>query len=107
MSDLEDTLAFFLRAAKIPAPEREFQFHPERKWRFDFAWPDLWLAVEVEGGTRNPKFKSRHLTPNGFAEDCIKYAEAAILGWTVLRFDSDQTTNGYALSAIERAMQCD
>lgn len=46
MSELEETLAFHLKAAKLPAPEREYRFDPERRWRFDFAWPDQMLAVE-------------------------------------------------------------
>ena len=34
----------------LPAPVPEFRFHPERKWRFDFAWPEHKIAVEQEGG---------------------------------------------------------
>ena len=33
--------------------EREFKFHPDRRWRFDFANTDLMLAIEVEGGIWN------------------------------------------------------
>jgi hypothetical protein len=29
---------------------REHRFHPVRKWRFDLAWPELLLAIEVDGG---------------------------------------------------------
>ena len=28
-------------------PESELRFHPERKWRFDFAFPDHMVAVEL------------------------------------------------------------
>ena len=56
--------AAFLQLIRIhgfPMPVREHEFHPERKWRFDFCWPDSdlgngWrLAVEVEGLFRKPK----------------------------------------------------
>jgi hypothetical protein len=29
---------------------KEYQFHPDRKWRIDYFIPDLKLAIEVEGG---------------------------------------------------------
>ncbi|HAT10302.1 MAG TPA: hypothetical protein DCS97_06855, partial [Planctomycetes bacterium] len=28
----------------------EHRFHPTRKWRFDFARPDIHLAIEIDGG---------------------------------------------------------
>ena len=66
----------------LPPPWTESLFHPKRKWRFDFCWPEIKLAVEVEGGTWSG---GRHNTGKGFEDDCEKYAEAALLGWTVLR----------------------
>jgi len=51
-SELEATLAMHIRVNGLPEPEREYRFHPRRKWRFDAAWPDAKLAVEVEGGAR-------------------------------------------------------
>ena len=104
MSDLERTLAFHLRAAKIPDPEREYRFHPTRRWRFDFCWPDHMLAVECEGGTWGKKKKSRHTTSSGFEKDCEKYNAAAMLGWSVMRFTSKMINNGSALSAIEATL---
>lgn len=29
----------------------EHRFHPDRMWRFDFAWPDRKVAIEFQGGT--------------------------------------------------------
>lgn len=111
MSKLENTLALHIRALKLPEPVREHMFHPSRKWRFDFAWPELKLAAEVEGGTEshgqkrriNGKtitIKSRHLTPSGFREDCNKYNQAALLGWRVLRFSGAMITKGEAIQTI-------
>lgn len=37
--DPKGTFLFGLAAAGIPAPETEVYFHPNRQWRFDFAWP--------------------------------------------------------------------
>lgn len=79
---------------------REFKFHPERKWRFDFILQND-IAVEIEGGVY---MKSRHTTGKGFTQDCEKYSEAAALGWRVLRFTTEQVMSGYAIHCTKRAM---
>lgn len=63
--------------------EKEVVFHPERKWRFDFAIPSMMIAIEFEGIMSE---KSRHTTVTGFSGDCTKYNEAVKLRWTVLRY---------------------
>lgn len=106
MSDLEERMHFQLKMFKdIPKPEREYKFHPGRRFRFDFAWPDQKLALEVEGGTHYGK--SRHTTGTGFNKDCEKYNEATILGWRVIRVDSKQVKSGQALEWVERALEVD
>lgn len=90
---LEAEFALSLRAFKFPSWEEEFRFHPDRKWRFDFAWPELKVAVEVEGGTF-ARGKTRHTTGQGFHDDCIKYNAAAIFGWLVLRGDTKLVKDG-------------
>ena len=101
-SELEDTLSLYIRANELPAPEMEHKFHPKRKWRMDFAWPEQMLAVEVEGGVWGAK--SRHTTGAGFTADCVKYNEAALLGWTVLRVTADHIHDGSAIDWIRRAL---
>src|SRR5438874_724242 len=39
-----------LRANKLPAPQYEFRFSAERKWRFDIAFPAERIAIECDGG---------------------------------------------------------
>lgn len=73
-------------------PYREFRFHPTRRWRFDFAYPDIKLAIEIEGGTW---IGGRHIHPIGFEKDCEKYNAATILGWRVLRCTPKQLTLEY------------
>ena len=41
------------------------------------------LAVEYEGGTWAG---GRHTRAIGYANDCEKYNEAALLGWSVFRY---------------------
>lgn len=90
-----------LHAAGLPEPLAEFRFHPSRRWRFDFAYPDVMLAIECEGGTWS---EGRHVRGGGFLEDCRKYAEATIAGWRVLRFTSEQIESGEALAFVLRAL---
>ena len=99
-SVLERTLAYQMRVCGLPKPETEYRFHAPRRWRFDFAWPAIMFAIEVEGGTYSKRRKSRHTTPTGFRRDCEKYNQAAIDGWTVLRFDSSQISSGEAITGI-------
>lgn len=100
---LEKQMAFQIKAAKLPEPEREYMFHGERKWRFDFAYPDIKIAIECEGGTWMKK-AGRHNRGKGFRDDCEKYNAAAALGWLVLRFTSDMIATGHAINTIEQVL---
>ena len=91
MSELEDILMMQIQQAGLPMPVREYRFHPIRKWRADFAYPDRKLLIEVEGGLYG---KSRHTTVSGMLEDAVKYNEATKLGYRLLRFVSPQITGG-------------
>lgn len=87
MTDLEAAFAFYWRvlARDRPEPEHEHRFHPERRWRFDFAWPESKVAVECEGGTW---IRGRHSRGQGYRNDCEKYNAATSLGWRVFRCTS-------------------
>jgi len=87
-----------LRANNIPLPIREYRFHATRKWRFDFAWPDLKVAIEIDGGA----FAfggGKHMQPRDFE----KLNTAASLGWKVYRFSPDMIRKG---SAIKFLLEC-
>jgi very-short-patch-repair endonuclease len=101
-SEGEDLLAFHLRAMRLPEPSVEYQFHHVRRWRFDFAWPDRLIAVEIEGGTYA---SGRHSRGAGFEADCVKYAEAAIAGWRVIRVTTGMVESGQAIALIDRALR--
>jgi very-short-patch-repair endonuclease len=68
-------------------PICEHKFHEKRKWRFDFAYIEYKLAVEVEGGVWA---NGRHTRGSGFVKDMEKYNAATVLGWRILRFTPDQ-----------------
>lgn len=66
-----------------PAPERELTFAKPRRFRFDFAWPEQRVAVEIDGGVW---VGGRHSTGAGYEKDAEKMNLAAVHGWRVLHF---------------------
>ena len=78
----EEAFALAWRAIRGQLFEREHVFNPTRKWRFDFAWPAAKVAVEIDGGTWG---NGRHSRGAGYAADCEKLNNAAMLGWCVIR----------------------
>lgn len=99
-----------LKKQGLDTPEQEYKFHPERKWRFDFAYPEVKLAIEVEGGIygqgkRCPTCKQRkllnHGSISGIKRDLDKYNEATRLGWAVLRYPPDWLNKPETIDAIE------
>jgi very-short-patch-repair endonuclease len=98
------TLAFDAqcRAVGLPEPVAEFKFHPVRKWRTDWAWPDRKLAVEVEGGVF---IHGRHSRGAGMLKDMEKYNALAAAGWRLIRVTPSQVRSGAALAAVEAALK--
>lgn len=88
-SKLERDFALYWLAVDGPKLEREYQFCPSRKWRFDFAHLASKMAIEIEGGVWSG---GRHTRGGGFIADCDKYNEAGFMGWTVFRLTKDQIT---------------
>ena len=70
------------QADGLPMPEPEFKFHPDRRFRFDWAWPPQFVALEVDGGVWSG---GRHTRGAGFMRDQEKTNLAALLGWRVFR----------------------
>lgn len=93
----EETFALQCQVIGIK-PKREYPFCEGRKWRFDFALPDLKVAIEIEGGTGWGK--SRHSKGSGFEKDCEKYNTAAMLGWKVYRFTTRMVKSGEAMDFL-------
>jgi very-short-patch-repair endonuclease len=107
----EELFAFQCRAMKLPPVLRNYVFAKAlaRRWRFDFAFVAQKLAVEIEGLVvrrigRELVCTGRHASVEGFREDCVKYASAALLGWTVLRFEQSQIKTGYAIGMTQKIL---
>lgn len=88
---------------------REYSFHEQRRWRFDFCVPGEMLGIEIEGGIHgftDAKGRRReqggHTTGAGYQDDLDKYNSAAIRGWTLLRFSVQDVNVGCAKDTIAK-----
>lgn len=91
----------YLDSEGLPMPEAEFQFAAPRKWRFDWAYPDCKIAIEVNGGAWT---RGRHVRGKGYINDMEKMSEAAARGWRVIHVTPDQLLTDQTLQWIKRAM---
>ncbi len=104
-SDLEAAFAFQLHALGLLGEcQREWRWHPTRRWRWDFCWPEHMLAVELQGGTYT---QGRHTRGAGYRDDCEKANDAVVLGWRLLRFTGDQVNDGSAVQVVSDALARD
>jgi hypothetical protein len=69
-----------------------------RDWRFDRAWPDRLVAVEIDGGVFS---RGRHVRATGYLGDVLKANAAVELGWRVVTFTGDRRTDDAAWRVLE------
>ena len=79
-SVLESRLARILANVRLPAPRAEVAWGPQRRYRLDFAYPAIRLAIEVDG-------RAAHFTPEQQRWDHRRSNELARAGWTVLHYN--------------------
>jgi len=82
----------------MPEPIREFYF---KGWRFDFAWPTLKIAVEIDGGTY---IGGAHVRGKGYERDCKKNNAAQCEGWVVLRADRNMVGTYEFACVVKRVL---
>lgn len=88
-----------LKRAKLPMPVTEHRFHPTRRWRFDYAWPEKMVAVEVQGGIWTRGAHSRGV---GLTRDYAKLNEAQAMGWIVLQVVPAQLASPDTVDLVQR-----
>lgn len=79
---------------------REYKFHPERKWRFDYVLSPKGkqtglnvCAVEIEGGLY---VNGGHSRGKAYELNLEKYNAAVAMNWTLFRFSTGQVLRGEA-----------
>ena len=77
----------FWASRGLPEPFSEYKLSHDRRWRLDFAWPYVKVAIEIEGGIFS---FGRHTRGLGFFNDMAKMNMAQRLGWDVYRFTPEQ-----------------
>lgn len=88
----------------LPTPATQFMLaQSARKFRWDFAWPDFGLLVEVNGGIWSKKRKA-HSTGGGIARDYEKANEAARWGWRQLTCHSGMIEDETVFLLVEEIM---
>ena len=104
-SDLEHAMMFHLRREGVKGWVREYVFHPVRKWRLDFYFPDAGVGVEVDGGIYGSGDKAgRHNRGAGMEADNEKLNAAVSMGIVVLRFGPKAVNSGAAVEVIKEAL---
>ena len=100
MTRYQNMIFLHLLSERGLKPTQEYKFHPERRWLFDYAFPERLLAVEVEGGIYNGK---AHGSISGIKRDIEKYSEAAAYGWRIVRVLPEDIGKKKTIDLIFRA----
>lgn len=101
MSALEEMFALQCEQAGLPTPLREYAAVPGRRYRWDFAWADARVLVEINGGTYA---RMGHSTGSGIARDYEKSNLAMLAGWRTFVFDRRMVEAGTALDVTAKAL---
>jgi very-short-patch-repair endonuclease len=100
-SDLEEYLYKLVAADRhLPEPVRQHQMWDGTRWRrFDLAWPEYRLAVEVDGW-------EAHGTREAFQDDRTRDARMLAIGWRTLRFTWHDVVDrpAYVLTTIRATL---
>jgi len=102
----ERILARLVLEVGLPKPVIEHPFAKPlgRRHRFDLAWPERMLALEIDGGVWI-RGGGRHNRGAGFLRDQEKFNLATQLGWRVLRCTPDDIRQGKALQLLRANLQ--
>jgi very-short-patch-repair endonuclease len=102
----EDDFDYAVKSHLLPVITRKFLFAKQplgRRWEADFAYPDLKLLIEIDGGVWR-RGGGAHSHPSNIQRDMEKSNDAALLGYRQLRFTSDQVRNGEAVAFLIRVL---
>jgi len=86
---------------QLDVPKAEYRFLKKRRFRFDFAWPDRMIAMEVEGGVWSG---GRHTRGKVYSRDLENYNLVILRGWKVYRFTTQDVTSGTSISFMKNIL---
>jgi hypothetical protein len=78
----ESVARVLFHSSGLPLPQTQYVICSDNGTflaRVDFAWPDVWLVVEIDGF-------AWHSSESAFQSDRDRQNELELVGWTVLRF---------------------
>ena len=96
-SHLEAEFAQQLAVEGIGGYVREYQFDPQRDFRWDFAWTEQRIAVEVDGWGHN--------RINRYFTDVEKGNLGAVQGWRILHVTTAMIDDLSGLALVKKALQ--
>ncbi len=85
----------------LPVPLAEYRFAPPRLWRFDYAWVESKLALEVQGGIWTG---GRHVRGAALLKEFEKLNAAACGGWRLLYCTPAELKSGAIFETIKAAL---
>jgi len=97
----KDVVRSVLTQLGVDAPVFEHKFHPVRRWRFDLAWPEHKLALEVQGGIFT---NGRHTRGAALLKEWEKLNTAAEMGWRIVFCQPSDLMKTETIEMLKRCM---
>jgi len=102
----KDRLEGLLKREDSEVLLKEYKFMYSRGWKFDYAFPQLKIAIEYDGIVYKPsQQRGGHQTPKGIINDQEKRNEAQVRGWIVLLANQTSIDNRTFIDQLERAIK--
>lgn len=100
----EEAFGFWCRALKLPTPQRNFRFHPVRRFEIDWAWPEQKVGIEIQGGIFIPG-GGAHSRPMNIVRDMTKHNLLLDAGWRVWHYTPREVIDGIAIQHIDKVLR--
>lgn len=98
----EDIVRQYYQQCGLPMPVFEYRIIPDRKFRWDIAWPASRVALEVQGGIWLPV--SGHKSGVHLKRDYEKNNLALLAGWKVLYIEPKQVCMLETVTMVKKLM---
>lgn len=101
-SSLEALLLEKIKDAGLPEPVREYKALKDRKFPWDFAWPEHRILVEIQGAIYQ---RGAHSRGAGIERDMEKLNLATLAGYRCMQFSRRMIEDGTAVGFIRQALE--